>query len=155
MWGAALSTGLAAIKIFEVWRERPRLTTSWSFSSSPAYGENEIIIENPTKTPVMISYWELLWLERRRLKHKVMYGRFPDAGYCNITIGAHSRHILGFTESEYFDAARTVEKFGDIYLRLYVVGRHKPMLLKVYGGRASLSVRKPRRSRKPGSAPAA
>jgi hypothetical protein len=132
MWGAALSTGLAAIKIFEVWRERPRLTTSYSFSSHPDYGENEIIIENPTKTPVMISYWELLWLKRRWPMRNVRYGRFPDDGYCNITIGAHSRHNLKFTESEYFSASRTVKEFGAIYLRLHVVWRRKPMLLKVY-----------------------
>jgi hypothetical protein len=80
----------------------------------------------------MISYWELLWLRRQHLKRETTYGKFPDEGYCNITIGAHARHTLEFTGSEYFDAAQTVREFGKIYLKLYVVGRRKLMLLKVY-----------------------
>jgi hypothetical protein len=51
IWGSILSTGLAGIKILEIWRERLLLSTSYSFSAH----KNEIIIENPSKTPVMIS----------------------------------------------------------------------------------------------------
>jgi hypothetical protein len=81
MWGAILSTALAGIKISEVWRERVRLSTSYSFSNSDYRKTNEIIIENPSKTPVMISYWELLWRSRRFLKMETASGRFPQEGY--------------------------------------------------------------------------
>ena len=131
IWGAILSTGLVGMKILEIWRERPRLSTSYSFAS-PGWGDNEIIIENPSKTPVIISYWELLWLKRRYLRLQTNHGTFPNEGYCNITIGAHSRHTLVFSEQEYFDAHQTTADFGNIYLRLHVVGRRKPILLKVY-----------------------
>jgi hypothetical protein len=131
IWGALLSTGLAGIKILEVWRERLRLSTSYSFSH-PDYGGNEIVIENPSKTPVMISYWELLWRRRRYLKLETTNGRFPLEGYCNITIGAHTRHTLEFTEQEYFDWGHATIKMGKLYLKLHIVGRSKPVLLKVY-----------------------
>ena len=132
IWGAILSTGLAGIKILEVWRERLRLSTSYSFSS-PDYGKrNEIIIENPSKTPVMICYWELLWQRRRLLKLETVNGRFPQKGYCNITIGAHARHTLEFTEQEYFDWGRAAVKMGKLYLKLHIAGRRNPVLLKVY-----------------------
>jgi hypothetical protein len=42
----------------------------------------------------MISYWELLWRRRRYLKLETTNGRFPQEGYCNITIGPHARHTL-------------------------------------------------------------
>ena len=131
IWGAGVSTSLAGIKILEVWRERLRLSTSYSFSHRD-HGGNEIIIENPSKTPVMISYWELLWRRRRYLKLEITGGRFPQEGYCNITIGAHARHTLEFAEQEYFDSGHAAIKMGKLYLKLYIVGRSKPVLLKVY-----------------------
>jgi hypothetical protein len=127
-WGAFLSTGLAIIKVWELWRDRVRLTTSYSFTTD-SEGGNEIIIENPTKTPVMISYWELLWLKRNWLKAQVTDGKFPDEGYCEITLGGHSRHKLIIQHLVWGREAITK---GKLYLRLHIVGRRKPVLLKVY-----------------------
>jgi hypothetical protein len=67
IWASCVSTTLAGIKILEVWRDRLRLTASYEFAA-PGYGGNKIIIENPSKTPVMISYWELLWIKRQHFK---------------------------------------------------------------------------------------
>ena len=80
----------------------------------------------------MISYWELLWRRRRFLKLKTTNGRFPQEGYCNITINAHARHTLEFTEQEYFDWGRAAVKMGKLYLKLHIVGRSNPVLLKIY-----------------------
>jgi hypothetical protein len=55
IWGSVISTVLAVIKIRETWRDQRRLTTSHSFSH-PDYGENQIIIENPSNTPMMVNY---------------------------------------------------------------------------------------------------
>jgi hypothetical protein len=132
IWGAILSTALAGIKILEVWRERLRLSTSWSFSNPDYCKRNEIVIENPSKTPVMISNWELLWRRRRVFKCEITGGRFLQEGYYNITIAAHGRHTLEFTGQEYFDWGRATVKMGKLYLNLYVVGRRSPVLLKVY-----------------------
>jgi hypothetical protein len=64
IWASLLSTVLACVKIWEVWRDRLRLSASYEFSA-PGHGGNKIIIENPSKQPVMVSYWELFWLKRR------------------------------------------------------------------------------------------
>ena len=135
IWSALLSTSLAGIKLAEVWRDRVRLSTSYEFSI-PGYGGNKIIIENPSKLPVMISYWELLWQRRRFLKWEVTGGKFPNEGYCNITIGAHSRHTLTFEGEDYFEwSGASIITKGQLYLKLYVIGRNRPILLKVYNPR--------------------
>lgn len=131
IWGAVLSTSLAAIKAWEVWRQRIRLTTSYSFTSNPDQG-NDIIIENPSSTPVMISYWELLWVRRNCFRTKINYGEFPDEGYCNITVGPHSRYVLSFREQHHFIQGRPTEREGKLYLKLYIVGRRRPIWLSVY-----------------------
>lgn len=131
IWGAILSTGLAAIKVLEVWQQRMRLTTSYCFTSDPEQGNN-IVIENPSKTPVMISYWELLWVRRSFFRIVVNDGEFPDEGYCNITIGPHSRHVLNFRDQHHFAMGRLSSRKEKLYLKLYVVGRRRPVWLQVY-----------------------
>lgn len=132
IWATIVSTVLAYIKILEVWRDRLRLSTSYEFAA-PGYGGNRIIIENPSKTPIMISYWELLWIRRARFISEVTDGRFPtDEGYCNITIPAHARHVLEFDGSEYFEWGSSAISNGTLYIKLHVVGRRNPLTLRVY-----------------------
>lgn len=64
IWGAFLATVLAVIKLWEVFSDRPKLTSDWSFSSSPTSG-NIIVIVNVAKTPALVNYWELIWAHRR------------------------------------------------------------------------------------------
>ncbi len=131
VWAAVISSALACIKIWEVWRDRLHLSTSYEFSA-PGYGGNRIIVENPSKTPVMISYWELLWIKRRRVTRETTGGRFPDEGYCDITIPAHGRHVLKFDDEEYFDWGHSTIPKGKLYLRLDIIGRRRPLTLKIY-----------------------
>jgi hypothetical protein len=131
VWAAAISTALPCIKIWEVWRDRLRLTTSYDFAA-PGQGGYKIIIENPSKTPVMISYWELLWRKGSYVNSETTSGRFPNEGYCEITIPAHGRHVLEFDGDEYFERGWASIAKGKLYLKLYVVGRRWGLMLKVY-----------------------
>ncbi|MGQ3047829.1 MAG: hypothetical protein ACT6RD_15400 [Brevundimonas sp.] len=131
VWGSALATGLAALKIWEVWRDRVRLSTSYSFSSSPDYGDTSIIVENPSAIPVLVTYWELFWAER--LFGWTLFERgeaYPEEGYCNITIGAHNRHQFDFSGSNWFKTVNEIDgRRVKLYLRLYVAGRKRPLRL--------------------------
>ena len=131
IWGAVLSTVLASLKILEIRREWPRVTTSYSMSDAE-HGGNEVIIENASKTPIMISYWELLLQKRKFLRRETLNGRFPDEGYCNITIAAHSRHTLHFKDQQSFPWGQSTLDGSVWYLKLHIVGRSKPICLKVY-----------------------
>ena len=79
----------------------------------------------------MISYWELLWIKRRYLIRETTGGRFPNEGYCDITIPAHGRHVLFFEDKEYFDVWQLAAK-GKLYLKLFIVGRRRALTLKIY-----------------------
>jgi hypothetical protein len=111
--------------------------TGWQLTRSYEFAEfNKTIIENPSKTPVMISYWELLWIKRHHFKREMTDVRFPaDKGYCNITIPARGPHGLRFGESEYFEWGASAISKGELYLKLHVVGRHKVLTLKIYDPR--------------------
>src|SRR5258706_8642714 len=63
IWGALLSTLLAANTMWQTWKRRSRLEATYSFAADPDVG-NEIIIQNPSDTPAMVSYWELFWAHR-------------------------------------------------------------------------------------------
>ncbi len=129
VWGAFLSTVLAIIKLWEIYRERARLIVSYSFSS-PENG-NDVILYNPTKTPVLINYWELLWIKKRWFHSEVTFGEFPNDGFSDIIIPAHSRYVLSFREQMYFEWHHDSRDKGDIYIRLYIVGR-RSLLKAVY-----------------------
>ena len=131
VWGAVLSTVLAGVKLWEMYRARPRITTSYSLSA-PDQGGNQIILENASGTPVMVSYWELLLRKRRFFCRETLKGRFPNEGYCDITIGAHSRHVLHFEDEEYFPWGVSEMEGAVWWLKLHILGRGRPVWLKVY-----------------------
>lgn len=129
-WGAFVSTLLAGVKLWELYRQRARLIVSYSFSS-PENG-NDIILYNPTNVPVLIDYWELLWIKKKLFhRSRITIGEFPDEGVCEIAIPAHSRYVLSFREQRYFDWHAGTASRGDIFIRLHVVGR-RPVLKEVY-----------------------
>lgn len=132
LWASILSTALAGVKIFELWRDRARLETSYSFSA-PGHGGNQIIIENPSKTPVLVTYWELYLVTRNGLKTmKKMIGYPVDTGYCDIIVKAHERHVLNFDGDDYFNWGISSIGRGVIYLDLHISGRKRPLSLRIY-----------------------
>ena len=128
IWAALLSTILAVIKVWETWQKRMRLQTGYNFTSDPDIG-NEVIIQNPSDTPVMISYWELLWARRSWPKLRSTNGRFPDEGRCDITIAPHSSHTLRFVGEDHWDGRP--DGGQKLFLRLHIVGR-RPVTMVVY-----------------------
>jgi hypothetical protein len=136
VWGGVLSTCLASIKFLEFRRERLRLSTTYSFSD--AEHGNEIVIQNPSKMPVIISHWELMWRKRRLFRSVVTedidYG-FPEDRR-EIIIAAHDTHALVFGEEDHFSWGYKTVKKGKLYIRLHIAGRAKPIVLEVYDPRS-------------------
>ena len=133
IWGAFLSTGLVVIKLLELRGERLKLSVSCTLGH-PHYGGNEVIIENPSKIPAMISHWKLKW--RKRCWLKVRTVRTLDYGYPedrrDFIIPAMNIHTLTFAEQDYFEWGYETHKRGKLYIELHMVGRTKPRLLEVY-----------------------
>ena len=130
-WGACLSTLLAGVKLWEMWRDRFRVDIGCNFTGNPDIG-NEIIVRNLTGYPIIVSYWEVLWIS----------GYWPFRAQSTLTateehasdarIDAHSSLTLTFSGQDHFDWGVKALNGRTIYLRLYVAGR-RPVLRKVYG----------------------
>lgn len=139
LWGTLLSTALAGIKLWELSRDRLRLTATYCFGDTEEYG-NEVIIQNTSKIPALITYWELMWADRRMgwIFFERMQRWPSNEGYCHITVPAHERYVLHFKGDEHFKPRSEVEGHPvSLYLRAYLAGRKSPVWLLVWKPRGN------------------
>ena len=132
VWGAILSTVLAVVKLWEIWKDRTRIEVSHNFTGSPDIG-NEVIIRNLTGTPLIFTYWELIWRHKRRFRWKQSKEITPNEFFQDLKVGGHSSIKLSFREQDYFDWGVSALGNDRIYLRLHIAGKAKPIVRKVYG----------------------
>jgi len=131
LWGAVLSTILALTKIWEMWSARRRIEVSYSFTSIPEEG-NDIIIRNVSDKPFIITFWELLFCERKNFRW-VPYRTEDPCGYAyDLCIQGHSSKTLKFRGPDHFDWGHKAMAGKRIYLRLHIAGKRKPVTHFVY-----------------------
>lgn len=130
VWGAFLSTLLALIKIWEIWRSRARISVTYKFSD--AEHGNEVIIENPSPIPVIVAYWELRWEKRKGWRREFKGCESADWDDPHFVIDGFSTHILRFQEARWFSTSEAARQKGKLYILLYISGRRKPLRLFVY-----------------------
>lgn len=132
LWGAILSTLLAALKVWDAWKARTQIEVSYSFASDPEIG-NEVIIRNLSNKPILITYWELFWQHRHWGKLVTENGTFPDYAFKDIKLEAHSNMSIKLVGSDHFGwGSKSLEK-NKIFLHLHIAGRNKPIRKKVCG----------------------
>jgi hypothetical protein len=129
-WGAGLSTLLASIKIWEIWRDRFRLEVSHSFTSSESIG-NDVLIRNLSARPIIISYWELLYCTGRWPRRKFQSIAHPDYDDGDSRLEPHTTETLHFANENYFASDLGSLNGRRIYIRIHVAGR-KPVLRLIY-----------------------
>lgn len=130
-WGAGLSTLLAIVKLFELWRDRFRVEISYNFTGSESIG-NEVLIRNLSNRPLILTHWELLycsshWLGRRGFEPLAS----ADFDSCDHRLEPYGTHILHFSDQNYFSWGHKTLKGRRIFIRLHFAGR-RPMLRQVY-----------------------
>lgn len=132
LWGAGLATVLAGIKIWEIWRERVRLYTSYSFTSDPYIGSS-ITVFNTSKVPALFSYWDVVAAKKAGRKD-VRTVAEPDGidGGGHVTIPAHSARKFEFHEMDHFDWPKPVDTKETLFIRLYRADSRKTVWLPVY-----------------------
>jgi hypothetical protein len=131
-WGAGLSTLLAIVKVFELWRDRFRIDVSATFRDRTH--DNEVLIRNLSSRPYILAHWELLycsghWPRTRRSFETIVSNDDFNAG--DHQIGPNATHTLQFTDEYYFPWEPSVLNGRRIFIKLYVAGR-KPILRQVY-----------------------
>ena len=129
-WGAGLSTLLALVKFYELWRDRSRVDVSYKFTGDPSIG-NEILIRNLSHRPQILAHWELLYCSGRwpRQDFESFESAENDAG--DHRIEPHTTFTLRFAEANYFNWGHKALNGRSIYIRLYFAGR-RAILRKVY-----------------------
>ncbi len=132
IWGAGLSTILAFVKFWEIWQNRIKIEVSYNFTSNPDIG-NLVIIRNLSSTPIIITYWELLWCKWGWFCRKPADNIGPDEFNEDLKLSGHSSTKLTFLERDHFDWSSSALGKNKIYLRLHVAGKARPILKKVYG----------------------
>lgn len=125
----AISVLLAAIKIWELIRDRVRVEIGGNFTSSESEG-NEIYIRNVSPKAVILIYWEVFFgkagLWRREERH--IESAESSAG---TTIAASSTCTLEFRHEHYFLTDAATLNGRAIWIRLYFAGR-RPIVRKIY-----------------------
>lgn len=130
-WGAGLSTLLALIKLFELWRDRFRIEVGYGFTDDPAMG-NDILIRNLSGKPIILAYWELFYRPNIWPLEKDCHIKSPEDSAHDIRIEPNSSTTLKFKEMDHFAWGWKVMRGRRIYIRLHVAGR-RAFIKRVYG----------------------
>ena len=129
-WGACLSTLLACIKLWEIWRDRLRLEVSHSFTDCEDMG-NKIFIRNTSPRSIIVTYWDLLSTPRAGLMGRpIEHICSADWDYEGEILGSGSTITLLFAESTFFPWSTSARKTRKILLRLHIAGR-RPLVFVV------------------------
>jgi hypothetical protein len=140
--GFATSTILAIIKGVEFYNSRRvSISVDSSFTSDEGRG-NTLTLLNRSGIPITISYYELVWVERRKwcgipvpFTSKIAYSESPvdPVDGCQIVMPPHATHSLSFTGEYHFNWGGDLEQA--IYLKIWRVGgsRRSPIWLWITG----------------------
>jgi hypothetical protein len=130
IWGAGLSSVLGAIKLWEVcWRDRVRLSITYSFSGSDQE-DDEVTIVNLSNQTIQVSHWSLAW--RPKLwKQGVVTDLTPCERGGRFRIDPKSEHTLVFSGEDKFAWGAKASNGRSMCLTLWLFGRKRPMKLVV------------------------
>lgn len=129
-WGAVLSTILAIIKVWELWRDRFKIEIGSNFTTN-AYIGNEIRIRNLTPKPLILTHWEIFHRSGIPLFRKEKSICCREFDTADSTIVPASTHKLTFSGEFYFSTALQNLKCSGIYIRVNVAG-HRQLCRKIY-----------------------
>src|ERR1700722_15507465 len=129
-WGAILSTFLASIKLWEIWRDRFQIDVSYNLTGDKSIG-NTVRIRNFSSRPCILEYWELLYGSGRWPRRKFEILALPDHDEGDNRIEPYGIHELHFADQQHFDWGYKSLKGRQIYLRICIAGLN-PILRLVY-----------------------
>jgi hypothetical protein len=128
-WGAILSTVLASIKVWEIWRDRFQIDISYNLTDESI--GNTVRIRNLSARPYILEYWELLYGSGRWPHRKFELLVLPDHDEGDTRIEPYDTHEIHFTDQQHFDWGYKSLKGRKIYIRICIAAR-KPIVRLVY-----------------------
>lgn len=131
LWGAVLSTFLGALKACEMWRGRFRIDVGCALTGDAGLG-NTVTIRNLGGKPVIVKYWELLWVTGRWPRRTESVFNSPAEYATDIPVAPGSSRTLRFVGEDYFGWGDRALKGRSLNIRLYIVGRPRSLLRRLY-----------------------
>ncbi len=95
---------------------------------------NDIIIRNLSGTPIIISYWELLFCERKGFKWTAYRNENPAEDTHDICIPAYASTKINFSGADYFEWGHKALGGKRLYFKFYIAGKRNPIKRLVYKG---------------------
>jgi hypothetical protein len=129
-WGAVLSTVLALVKLWELWRDRFRIDVSYNFTGHEDMG-NQIFIRNLSSKPIILEYWTIYYSKGMWPFRKLSLIESLGEDIHDTRIDTHSSMTMNFTGQNHFAWGDNVLKGRKIYIQLYIAGK-RPIFKKVY-----------------------
>ena len=131
-----ISGSLAVLRYNEYRLSRaPRLSLTTLLTGDEGLG-NEITLLNASSVPASIYSYDLVWARRGPFGKNCSVGRrYVDTGFSlradsvHITVPPHSQETIHFRGQDHFPWGGSITH--DLYIRLWMVGRRKPLWLWV------------------------
>jgi len=120
-WGAGLSTLLALIKLWELWRDRFQVDVSANLVGVPEIG-NKVLIRNLSSRSIILSDWSLYYSSGSWPRRRRKYFANPEYDFEDITIRPYSTCTLTFADQNYFSWGADLAG-KSIRIELRIVGR--------------------------------
>jgi hypothetical protein len=117
--GFVLSAVLAAIKVWELVRDRVRV--DGDFASLDSVG-NQIHIRNLSPKAIILIYWDVFYATKPLLFRKKQPIESAEDSK-GVTIAAMSTYTLSFQEQNYFSTDAATLDGRAVFIRLYFAGR--------------------------------
>jgi len=127
IWGAALSTILALVKIYEKWEARRIIEITCYFDGRPNVG-NRVIVRNISDKQLIVTYWILSFCKRNNLSWKEYNTEEPREDAEDIHIPPHSSKSFIFCDEQYFEWSFEKAKNRKVFFKLYIAGKSKPIV---------------------------
>ena len=130
-----LASIVSSLELIDKVREliRPKIVVGRSLTGSEDIG-NTISIANISATPLLIDYWQLIWIKRVKVFFKkeleICSPEGPDI--IDITIQPHTKYLLTFNGMDHFDWGYQTIPNGKLYIRLHICGKRKSVTKLVY-----------------------
>ena len=128
IWGAGLSTVLAVVHLFSVYRSRTRLSTSYYFDNLEGSAD-KIIIYNIGKVDIIINDYKLFFAGNRYFGKKDYLDPYSPEDLITIHIKANDKSVLTFAEPDRINLRKQGNR--SFYIELSLVGKRGTKKIKV------------------------
>jgi hypothetical protein len=129
-WGACLSSLLAVVKLFELWRDRFRVDVDYYFTGDESIG-NKILIRNLSGRPIILTHWELIYCSGSWPRRKFDFLEKADIDAGDRKLEPYATHTICFFDENYFSWDHKALNGRRIFIRLHIAGR-KSILKIIY-----------------------